>query len=544
MKKEIKIQNSLIMGWNHIEKDASSFWYKGYLNNSNFEKVFINLQKIKFDELNSYINNLDGNFSFIFKNEFYTLASVDKISSTPLFYHENENNIIISPHIFMLKEFLQNEKYDPISILSIKMAGYTIGNNTLISKLKKINCGEYFFLKKNDENYTLNKYYTYLPQSLGLDDSLENYKHRYLNDTFNVFEKLYKRSKEQNKKIAVSMSAGLDTRLIVSALKEIGADNIIGFSYGLKNNFEANGAKDLCKYLNIPWKFSKYTNSKLNKIIQTKNFREFREKTDTLYSSSSYIDFFAVKELTDNSFLKNSIIVNGHSGDFIAGNHMLTQFYDSKYSNNFFKNAAKAILDKHFRLWLNLANKKNDEIIENLLVKQMQKLNMEIKDPKQIFGVIENIQLEDRQSKHCLSRQRNYEFLGLDWALPLWDRDYLEFWEKIPFELKLNRKLFVDTLYKKNLQFVWSGKKWSKLGGKENVNPILVRILRFLMKFFFIFSKNKWKIFDKKYFNYWYDICCGYAHIDYPKVILQKKIFRNCISWQTKSYLEKKMIDL
>ena len=90
---------------------------------------------------------------------------------------------------------------------------------------------------------------------------------------------------------------------------------------------------------------------------------------------------------------------------------MLTRFYDHKYSNNFFKNAAKAIIDKHFRLWLNLANKKNDEIIEDLLVKQMQKLNIEIKDPKQIFGVIENIQLEERQSKHCLSRQRNYEFL-------------------------------------------------------------------------------------------------------------------------------------
>ena len=64
------------------------------------------------------------------------------------------------------------------------------------------------------------------------------------------------------------------------------------------------------------------------------------------------------------------------------------------------------------------------------------------------------------------------------------------------------------------------------------------------MKFFFIFSKKKWKTFDKKYFDYWYDICCGYAHIDYQKVVVQKKIFRNCVSWQAKSYLEKKMIDL
>ena len=91
------------------------------------------------------------------------------------------------------------------------------------------------------------------------------------------------------------MSAGLDTRLIVSALKEIGADNIIGYSFGLKNNFEANAAKDLCEYLNIPWKFSEYKNSKLNKVIQTKKFIEFREKTDTFYSSSSYLIFLLSK---------------------------------------------------------------------------------------------------------------------------------------------------------------------------------------------------------------------------------------------------------
>ena len=117
----------------------------------------------------------------------------------------------------------------------------------------------------------------------------------------------------------------------------------------------------------------------------------------------------------------------------------------------------------------------------------MQKLNIEIKDPKQIFGVIENIQLEERQSKHCLSRQRNYEFFGLDWALPLWDNEYLKFWERIPFELKLNRNFYVDTLSKRNLQSVWTGKKWSKLSHKRNINPILIRILRSLIKFFYFF---------------------------------------------------------
>lgn len=541
IKKNLGIKNTLILGWNLIKKDSLIFWYKGYLYNTNFLEVLEDLQKIKYNELNLYIKNLDGNFSFIFKNELFTLAVVDKISSIPIYYYENELDIIISPHTFLLKDFLNKKKYNSEAVLSINMSGYTIGNNTLFDELKKINCGEFFFYKKKSNSYILTKYYSYLPLNLGLEDSQENYEKKYIEKTLKIFEKLHNHSKSLEKKIAVSMSAGLDTRLIISALKEVGAKNIIGFSYGLKNNSEANSAKKLCKYLNIPWRFSKFTNSRLNNIIKSKDFLEFRKKTDTLYSASDYSDYFAIKELTENNFLNNSIIVNGHSGDFIAGNHMLTEFYSNDVSRNYFREAAKAIIKKHFRLWLHLANEENDSIIENLLIKKMKQIDIEIKNPNQIFGVIENIQLEERQSKHCLSRQRNYENFGLDWALPLWDNEYLKFWKKTPFEFKLNRKFYIDTLYKKNFQKVWKGKKWEKLNISLKINPPTVRILRFFTKFFFFFSKKKWKSFDKKYYDYWYDNFCSYAHVNYMKVIFHRKKFRNGISWQIKSYLEKKI---
>ena len=543
MKKNLEIKNSLILGWKFLEKDSCVFWYKGYLNITKFEEIFKYLQKIEFNELKTYINNLDGNFSFIFKNESFTLAVVDKISSIPIYYFEDLKSVIISPHTFLLKNSLKEEKLDPEAVLSLNMSGYTVGNNTLYGKLKKINCGEFFFCMNSDSSYILTKYYTYLPSNSGPEDNLENYKKKYIEGTLKVFQKLHNRSQNLGKKIAISMSAGLDTRLIVSALKEVGAKNIIGFSYGLKNNFEANAAKKLCKYLDIPWKFSRFTNSKLNKIIKSKDFLDFRKKTDTYYSTSDYSDYFAIKELTENNFLNDSIIVNGHSGDFIAGNHMLTKFYDNKISNNYYRNGARAIIKKHFRLWLNLANEDNDSVIENLLIKKMKQLKIEIKNPKQIFGVIENIQLEERQSKHCLSRQRNYENFGLDWALPLWDNEYLKFWEKIPYELKLNRKLYIDTLYHKNFQKVWKGKNWEKLNTLHKIDLIFIRILRIFTKIFFFFSKEKWKLFDKKYFTYWYDNFCSYAHVSYLNVIFHNNKFRNGFSWQTKSYLEKKKID-
>ena len=538
--KIIQIKNSPIFGWKFLERNGAIFWYKGYIYNSTFKDIFSFLEKIEFKEINNFVHELDGNFSFIFKNEVFTFATVDKISSIPLFYYEQNEKLIITPHVFLIKDIMNTEDIVSESVLSISMSGYTIGNNTLIKKLKKINCGEFFYYKHDNKNYHLINFYNYLPTNLELDENIESYKKIYIDKTIKVFQKLHQHSLSINKNIAISMSAGLDTRLIVSALKNIGAKNLIGFSYGLKNNSEANAAKELCKYLDIPWKFSEFTNSKLNKIIKSKDFIEFRDKTDTYYSSSDYSDYFAIKELVENSFLENSIVVNGHSGDFIAGGHMLNEFYINDEKKDYLTNAALAIIKKHFRLWNDLANFKNDSIVEKLLIERMKLLNVNIKNNNQIFGIIENIQLQERQSKHCLSRQRNYENFNLDWALPLWDSEYLDFWEKIPFELKLNRAFYKNTMFDKNFCKVWSGKKWEKLNIDRKIKPWFLKILRYFVQIFFLFSKKKWKIFDKKYFLYWIDICCGYSLVNYRRLVVSKRNFRGPMSWQARAYLKKK----
>ena len=171
----------------------------------------------------------------------------------------------------------------------------------------------------------------------------------------------------------------------------------------------------------------------------------------------------------------------------------------------------------------------------------MKLLNINLDHEKKIFGIIENIQLQERQSKHCLSRQRNYENFGLSWALPLWDNDYLEFWKKIPFELKLNRKFYKETLIQKDIAKVWKGKNWINLNKNIKLNPWYIRSIRSIAKIFFIFSIKKWKLFDKKFFFYWIDNFCGYANINYSKVIFSKNEFRNSFSWQTSSYIKKIM---
>ena len=334
---KIIIINEDQVGWEYFKDENSEIWFKGHNYNTFLKDLFAKIKNQDQNGIKKLLRELDGNFSFIYQDQKFVCASVDRVASIPIFYFIKNNDIIISPKTYLLDNLIDFKDINNTSLLAIKMSGYTIGNNTLYNNLKKLNCGEFLYFDKYQKKLEFVNYYNYIPLSLELDDTEENYRKKFLDITFRIFSKLHNYSEQKNKKIAISMSAGLDTRLIVSSLKEIGAKNIIGFSYGLKNNSEAKAAKQLCDYLDIPWKFSEFTNNKLRTITSSKEFKKFRKLSNTYYSTSDYSDYFAIKDLFETNYLKNSIIVNGHSGDFIAGGHMLSDFYKNDYKDEFFE---------------------------------------------------------------------------------------------------------------------------------------------------------------------------------------------------------------
>ena len=542
MKNNINIINKISLGWKFLKKNQSTLWYKGYLYNTEFVDVLLYIEKISFDKIKEYLNSLDGNFSFIFQSEKFTLASVDKLASIPLFYFIDINVLTLTPHNYLIQDLLKEDMFDNDSLLSISMSGYTVGNKTIYKKLKKFNCGEFFYFSNLNGMFIFDFYYKYSPWKYISLNAKDYSKNDYINSILSVFEKLYNYSKKQKKRIAISGSAGYDSRLIYACLKEIGADNLISFSYGLKNNFEANAAQDICNYLNIPWKFSEYTNQKLSLLIKKDEFKNFRKITDTNYSTSDYSDFFAIQELVSNDYLKDCIIVNGQAGDFITGGHLLKKFYDKVQGKDIIDRAINAYLEKHYRLWPKLNSFENNSRIKKLILKEISNLKVKNFNEINILGILESIQFQERQSKHVLSRQRNYEYFDLEWILPMWDNTFINFWEKMPLNLKIDQFFHIETLKSKNISNIWKGKKWLKLKENIKISPwYFEKLIRPVSKIFFFFlHRKKWKNFDKKYFSYFTDLFCGYAHKKYANIIKDKRVFRASLSWQTDSYLSDK----
>ena len=147
----------------------------------------------------------------------------------------------------------------------------------------------------------------------------------------------------------------------------------------------------------------------------------------------------------------------------------------------------------------------------------------------------------DRQSKYVITGQKVFEYYKHEWRLPLWDDEYLFFWQKVPLEFKLKQKLFIEMLKKNNFGNVW-GDDFPV--NKKTIVPKWIIPLRYICKipfsFFGMRGKRAWKQFDINFFFYFRDVNHMMDTQNYFNII--KDIFkgpRNHVSWQTKDYLKK-----
>ena len=128
-------------------------------------------------------------------------------------------------------------KVDDNQLIAFQMSGYTIDDGTLWQGINNINPGYYLFYNSN--NLYLKKYYFYEPWKFKTQ-SYDKFKEELKIKIKEVLEKLVK--KANGRTIAIPLSAGLDSRLVASGLKDLNYVNVKCYSYGLKNNYESRAS--------------------------------------------------------------------------------------------------------------------------------------------------------------------------------------------------------------------------------------------------------------------------------------------------------------
>lgn len=524
----LKINLNLDKGWNCIKVKSNTIYFKGYLNTFSKEQLVDSLLNLKInkDNLISFFKNIDGHFSIIIIWKGGWLVAVDKIRSIPLIYYKNKNNIYLSD---TAEYFINENKFDIVKeqALHFALTGYTSENNTLYKDIFVIEPSTIIF---SDNNVSLNKleYYKWNPINFS-NNSLKNIKNKFSEINDQIILKLINSVK--GRCIVIPLSSGLDSRFILSGLYEKGYKNIITFSYGRKGNREAKVAKQIASHLNLPWTFIPYNNSNQKNIMLSQEYKEFKKFSDTLTSVHFPQDFQAIKYLKDNKIIpKDSVIVNGQSGDFISGNHIPSIKGD-------IENFSKKYIAKHYKIW-NLLLKNNYDYIKLIIKKRIESYGKI--DENQIYAIFEKMEFEDRQIKYVINGQRTYEYFGYEWRLPLWDSLYLDFWQSLGIEYKMGQKLYKEELINTNWANIW--KEFTI--NPKNTFPYSINLIRFFLKVIFSpIGKSHWHKFELQYLDYYMSPLCGYAPWSYRLVSKDKRGFASGISWHIEEYLNKKNIN-
>lgn len=529
-------------GWRRYALPQGTTHFKGYLNShpdaaGEAARAADALIKASHGELEA-LATLDGHFAAIVETPQGAIAAVDRARSIPLLWAVlPTGGCLIGDHAapFLERLALGKNEIDADAAQDLALAGYVLGRDTLYRPVKALLPGEvavFAGAKPQIRRYAL--YRPWLAQTEAQDE--RRWRQELRDVTLNILQKMIDRA--QGRQFLLPLSAGLDSRLIVSGLKHLGYKNVQCFSYGRPGNHEADAAKQIAAALGYSWHFLPTSTRELRRRRREAEFARYMTLADTLAATPVEQDVFTIMDLHRQPWAaRDGIIVNGQSGDYIAGNHIPASLNGNAPPQRQAREAAivAAMANKHFDLWSDLRTPQNLARIQARVWKEFEEVGAPLEDPALAFALYEFSEFQNRQAKYVLGNQRSYEVFGWDWHLPLWDVDYLEFWQKVPLTMKFGQRLYREVLVEADWGGVWT----SLLPAPRWITPAAIRPLRHAAHLLCLpFGDTAWKAVDRRFFNHITDPLRKYSAVGYWQVAIGPA-HRNVVAWLTALYLER-----
>jgi asparagine synthase (glutamine-hydrolysing) len=519
--------------WRSAVSGSLQLWIAGYLHGMSDATLVRRLAAAGVANAEETLSSLDGHFALMAQDGGDWFAAVDRVRSIPLFWLDQDGMVMVSPSARQLLA-RQPQPVDPEQASVFAMSGYTMAGRTLYRKLNELKPGEW--MASIAGRVVRGRYWRYQPWRTQRLAEVQ-WSERLVGTTLAVFEKMIEGIK--GRCVLVPLSAGLDSRLVAAALKHLGYRNVKCFAYGLPSNFEAVASRSVAERLGYEWTFVPHSPAQQARLFGGEIGRAYDRQSDTLAAVPFPQDLHAVSTLLANGYVgRDVVVVNGQSGDYITGNHVPAGLFEPGQGGEGarWQRIVDALVAKHYSLWGSLKTPANLAQVDRLVRQDCADDGVALGEPALDYAVYEYSEYQNRQAKYVVNGQRVYEFLGLDWRLPLWDRDFVDFWESVPIEHKQKQTLYRETLIQRNLSGVWERGSWPR-----TVSPHWLRPVRWALKAAHLpLGNERWHRFERRYLAYWMDVVANYAVVDYATVMRDRRDHRNAISWHVERYLADK----
>lgn len=392
------------------------------------------------------LKKLTGFYALVKQENNRVFASVDHIRSNPLFYAITEHGFFLSDSAEWVRQQAKETVMDEYAKAEFQLTGYVTGHNTLYKNVKQLQAGE--CLVYADNKIEVERYY-----SFEHSEPDEYDEKALLAELDTVARESIQRliSYANGRQIVLPLSGGYDSRLIAALLKEADYENILTFTYGVKGNKEAAYSKIVAENLGLKWHFIEYTEALWKDAWKTDERKRYQLEASNWTSLAHMQDWLAVKVMKEQGNVdNNAVFAPGHSGDMVAGSHIPSFIHENLSASYTRDELIGHLFSKHY----SLTKHENvhfpvsifkEEIEKTLLVQQSY-------SAKEFANECERHNWQNRQAKFIFNSVRVYEFFDYDWWIPLWDKEFVGFFEGLPLPLR-NHHWYKEYVKRKYLKY-------------------------------------------------------------------------------------------
>ncbi|MDU3134369.1 MAG: asparagine synthase-related protein [Winkia neuii] len=382
---------------------------------------------------------LPGQWTIVDQRSQSLVLASDRVRSHPLCYGFDGKNWVVTDdvNVFQGSSFWHLNRQDAALFPHI---GYVLSDRTLLEGVRALQAGTRVELGEGGQ-LAHAPYFTYgfLPDPV--TDQAE-----YAQLFTAALEESLGRVLNQagSRQLVIPLSGGLDSRLMAAFLKQLGAPNVLTFTYGKEGSKEGQISHSVAADLHLPWLFVPLNPAQVRKEWASEQAREFMASVWKGVALPHVQDYYALTQMRQKELIDpDAVILPGHT---IVGNMHDEQVLQRRPSGQ----ELNRLLALHHanqqgrsrricsaEEWLQTVRELADQV----------RLGRTERDLQAYF---EWFNIAERQAKYINNSMAGYEFFGYSWALPMLDLPMWQVWVRGSEELTATRDwyaCYTDEIY-------------------------------------------------------------------------------------------------
>lgn len=458
---------------------------------------------------------LDGFFALVVAHDDgRVIAAADRTRSVPLFWGRKGSGWWLSDDAYaVVGDETGPEVLDPRAVDEFLITSYVTGRRTLHPRVSQLQAGECAAFEAGRAVPDLHRYYRFGVAAQCVSRTVAQLEDELERLTVAAVERMLEVAGERI--LAIPLSGGRDSRLLALTLARMGhAARVVTFSYGKPGNAESVVSQQVAGALGLRWHFVPYDERAWRAWFASDEMRAFLHMADGLCSVPHIMDWPAVRELTRQGVLPpgRTLVVPGHSADLPAGSRSL-------YVPDIYQDGCRdlellvaAVINYHYCLydW----SHRRAELLPGFrqgIVEVVEGLGgLDALDA--VARAFESWDWQERQARLIVNAVRVYEFFGHDWWMPWWDREFVDFFARLPIHHKRDKRFydrFVDRRAEaqgvrvRGNAAVWTARLEQRARQAVRRNPETFRAARWLVR---AARRRRWRAIYEDSPMGWYGI--------------------------------------